>query len=141
MKWFLAFLVANMITFTYASMTLFTRLSRLSNMTFIERWLSSLREDAWVGALFIFASICDILVMAFLLYHCYLIFCGVTTNESLKFADVQAAIDSGDLRIYKRNTGYKLEHASTEDGTALADIGNIYDRGWYQNLRDLLNST
>ena len=138
MKWFLAFLSTNCITFTYATLTLFFRLQ--PDQSSVENWLRSLRSDVWTGSLFLFVGMCDILVSAFLVYHVYLVYSGLTTNESLKFDDVRQCIQSGELAIYQRGSGYMLEQKQGEKGLNLADIDNIYDFGLVGNFRALLNS-
>lgn len=157
MKWFLAFLLSNVITFTYATVTLYRVLSseRVSLLDHIasakpgslthlktgqiQTWLQVLRLDVSVGSLFLFAAICDILVASFSLYHCYLVFSGVTTNESLKLEDVKSAIASGSLAIHRDAHGKHFLGKSDRPGAvSLEEAVNIYDRGWRQNLMDVL---
>ena len=149
MKWFLAFLLANVVTFTYATVTLYNVLSELRQtlmqrvliLTGLTAWTAAIKVDVWVGSLFVFAAICDVLVFSFLVYHAYLVFSGVTTNETLKFDDVKSALETNELAIYRSASGYVLAVNNSTDSVALRDISNVYDKGWYQNFKHVFQST
>lgn len=154
MKWFLAFLATNVITFTYASFTLFLLLrqvkirhvasSHTSHGTQergIQLWLTVLRKDVLVGSLFLFVALCNVLVVAFLLYHSYLVLSGVTTNETLKFEDIRVAIDAGEVTVYAStdSEGFYLDRPGKGQAVPLKDIDNVYDKGWKQNFVNVFN--
>lgn len=147
MKWFLAFLGSNVITFTYASIVLFlhfvhirdsqsTAVSRTAQISFIQAWLVLLRSDVLVGSLFLFVCICDLLVFSFLCYHSYLVFSGVTTNETLKFEDVRVAIATGDLELYSHGKDrFCLDVAGKSGSIPWSQLENVYDEGWIKNFQ------
>ena len=144
MKWFLSFLLTNTITFSYATMTLSTIYLALrqeyladsrSELSGIHLWLYLMRLDVLKGALFLFVALCNAMVSAFLLYHLYLVFSGVTTNETLKFEDIREAIRSGELAIYSRKDGkFILDLAGKPDEVPWNKLENVYDLDWKQNL-------
>lgn len=149
MKWFLAFLASNVVTFTYATIILYAHFRKLlqnvkeddAATTFLQLWLSLLRTDVLVGSLFLFAGMCDILVTFFLVYHSYLVFSGVTTNETLKFEDIKQAIEARELDLYQRGPDqFYLDLAGKPGRVTWKELENIYDKGWKNNLRSILQS-
>jgi len=54
-----------------------------------------IQRDVGVGAVTLLASMTSPLVWGLLGYHIYLIYCGTTTNESMKWQDWQAEMDDG----------------------------------------------
>jgi palmitoyltransferase len=145
MRYFFAFLVCNIITFSYASLTMLSRMRTQRRLSYRPlSILATLRLDPWVGSLALFASICDLLVIAFLVYHLYLIWSGLTTNETLKFEDIRGALDAGDLALIVHGRQARLVRAGSSDATSgrhvkLQDMENIYDAGWYNNLMAILS--
>lgn len=147
MKWFLAFLLTNVVTFTYAAVVLYLHFSRLkfskdvdtSGISFLQSWLTLLRVDVLVGSLFLFVSLCNALVTSFLLYHSYLVFSGVTTNETLKFEDIRQAIKDGELNLYQRSKRrFYLDVAGKPDPVSWQKLENVYDQGWELNFKKIL---
>lgn len=149
MKWFLGFLLANTVTFTYASITLhqhfLTLRSTVQSAQYgggggIHLWLYLFRIDVFLGALFLFVVLCDAMVTAFLVYHAYLVFSGVTTNETLKFADVKEAIHAGEVSLYADGQGkFVLGIAGGPDPIPWTDLENVYDCGWKTNFARVLH--
>lgn len=157
MKWFLAFLLANVVTFTYATITfylLFAESKRqyqsqfydfpipedkpIVRLTGVQLWMYLLRRDVSVGSLFLFVTICDLLVTAFLLYHSYLVFSGVTTNETLKFEDIRLAIQDGQVDLYSSGDGrFYLDVAGKNNPVGWNQLENVYDQGWRKNLSNV----
>ena len=113
------------------------------------------------------------LVWGMLGYHLYLIWCGTTTNESLKWSDWQAEMDDGcafvrsmppnrqkDSRFEALWSRWPKETeqilVATQDGQLptphtnlpgegewervwkLKDVENIYDLGFWDNLKDIM---
>lgn len=153
MKWFLAFLCTNIITFTYASIVLFSHFRSLmimyqdgsssldldNNASRAAVCLALLRVDVLVGALFLFVMLCDLMVTAFLMYHSYLIFSGVTTNETLKFEDIREAIAAREIDLYSDGNGrFHINVADKSDAVAFNELENVYDEGWRTNVRKII---
>lgn len=59
--------------------------------------------DVRVGAVFLLMSMTAPLALAFLVYHTYLIWAGMTTNESAKWSDWKEDIADG--MVYKSTKG------------------------------------
>lgn len=124
-----------------------------------------------MGAVTLLCILTSPLVWGLLGYHIYLIYCGTTTNESMKWADWAA--EMGDGFVFKRKlpadrrkhdtieplrTHWPVESEQiilrTEDGLPpvgplaigvgnwervwrLADVENLYDLGFWDNLMDV----
>ncbi|KAL5598572.1 uncharacterized protein BROUX77_006406 [Berkeleyomyces rouxiae] len=58
-------------------------------------WSWGLERNTRVGAVSLLALLCSPMVWAFLFYTMFLIYCGSTTNESLKWGDWRAEIKDG----------------------------------------------
>ncbi|CCG83078.1 DHHC zinc finger domain protein [Taphrina deformans PYCC 5710] len=155
MKWFLAFLSSNSITFTYASVVLYTHFECLLSQyktgaltldsqhdaSRVAVWMALLRQDVLVGSLFLFVMLCDLMVSAFLIYHSYLVFSGVTTNETLKFEDIRQAIDAREIDLYSDGGGrFHIDIADQPDAVAFNLLENVYDEGWRTNFRRMFVS-
>ncbi|KAI1088123.1 zf-DHHC-domain-containing protein [Rostrohypoxylon terebratum] len=54
-----------------------------------------IQDDVGVGSVTLLALMTSPLVWGLLAYHVYLIYCGTTTNESMKWQDWQAEMDDG----------------------------------------------
>ncbi|KAI1141237.1 zf-DHHC-domain-containing protein [Hypoxylon sp. FL0543] len=93
-----------------------------------------IQEDVAVGSVTLLALMTSPLVWGLLAYHIYLIYCGTTTNESMKWQDWQMEMDDGcafkrslppdrikDLRYEAAWTRWPIEPVQvltrTEDGT------------------------
>ncbi len=147
MCYFLSFLCANSITFSYASATLFLFFKALrsdcthdrTSTSSVQLWLIALRKLPWLGALFLFVSICNLLVSSFLIYHLYLVFCGLTTNESLKFEDIRYAINAGEMCLYNRGDRFVLDHPGKGTEIGWNELENVYDKGWKRNICDIFS--
>lgn len=63
--------------------------------TFLNIWFVVLAADARVGVIFLLALMTAPLAMAFLLYHTYLIWAGMTTNESGKWSELKDDVADG----------------------------------------------
>jgi hypothetical protein len=58
-------------------------------------WSYGLQHSVGLGAVTMLALLTTPLVWGLLAYHMYLIYCGTTTNESMKWSDWQAEMDDG----------------------------------------------
>ncbi|KAI0887785.1 zf-DHHC-domain-containing protein [Annulohypoxylon maeteangense] len=117
-----------------------------------------IQDDVGVGSVTLLALMTSPLVWGLLAYHIYLIYCGTTTNESMKWQDWQMEMDDGcafkralpgdrvkDLRHEAAWTRWPLEPMQilirTEDG-APPDVQHApgvgeWERVW--RLRDIEN--
>ncbi|OTB09325.1 hypothetical protein M426DRAFT_315893 [Hypoxylon sp. CI-4A] len=117
-----------------------------------------IQKDVGVGSVTLLTLMTSPLVWGLLGYHIYLIYCGTTTNESMKWQDWQLEMDDGcafkrplahdrakDLRYEAAWTRWPLEPVQvlirTEDGTppdpnAPPGVGE-WERVWH--LRDIEN--
>ncbi len=126
------------------------------------RWLVLLtvgvQDDVGIGSVTLLALMTSPLVWGLLAYHVYLIYCGTTTNESMKWQDWRAEMDDGcafkralppgrarDLRTEAPWTRWPVEPVqvlvSTRDGhppaaTSGPGVGD-WERVW--KLRDVEN--
>ncbi|OKL56238.1 Palmitoyltransferase swf1 [Talaromyces atroroseus] len=159
--------------------------------TFINYWAGAVADDIRIGAIFLLAAMTVPLALGFLAYHVYLIWAGMTTNETAKWDEWKEDIADGLIYKAKRSEIYRtprprdesIEPTSqwpattdqvlimtdgapprigfsistqsntilqAEDEHAPADprfhrvetlqaIENIYDLGFWGNLRDAVN--
>lgn len=63
--------------------------------TFFNIWFVVLAADARVGVVFLLAVMTAPLALSFLVYHTYLIWAGMTTNESGKWSEVKDDVEDG----------------------------------------------
>lgn len=148
--------------------------------TFFNIWFVVLAADARVGFVFLLAIMTAPLALAFLVYHTYLIWAGMTTNESGKWSDVRDDVSDGFVfRSTKREIygttavgrtssswpGHSEQLLRFTDGDqptecsfdingviqetyagpvdrrwtrvhSMREVDNIYDLGFWDNLRD-----
>ena len=155
--------------------------------TFFNIWFVVLAADARVGVVFMLAFMTAPLAMAFLVYHTYLIWAGMTTNESGKWSELKEDVadgyvfrstwreiygttstDSfsgswpgnseqililtdgdppteGDLELLLSNNNVQNGQNGHADGPvdrrwtrvrSMKEVDNIYDLGFWDNLRD-----
>ncbi|EFQ98420.1 hypothetical protein MGYG_01450 [Nannizzia gypsea CBS 118893] len=64
-------------------------------MVFLDLWLLALTDDIQIGAITLLSLLCAPLSSAMLLYHIYLIWSGMTTNESSKWGEWRDDITDG----------------------------------------------
>lgn len=69
--------------------------SRQSWTTFLDIWSVVIATDPSVGVTFLLALMTAPLAMAFLVYHTYLVWTGMTTNESSKWSEVKEDVSDG----------------------------------------------
>lgn len=111
-------------------------------VSFHKAFLYVLQHDRVIGAIGILGSVVSLVVFVFLVYQIYLAARGITTNEAFKWEMVEDAIDRGELfkekKVYKRR--YKALESSTEEKRveSLEEIDNLYDKGFLENLRQVL---
>ncbi|KAK2811234.1 hypothetical protein FQN50_002331 [Emmonsiellopsis sp. PD_5] len=158
---------------------------------YLQFWGLAITDDIFVGSIFLMALLTTPLPSAMFLYHVYLIWSGMTTNESSKWADWRDDIVDGLVFKAKRTEIYVKKHPDadivepdilwsvkadqtlifTDDGEPprvgfrlarectsieqpedpdsavdlrwrrvknLRDVDNIYDLGFWSNLRDAL---
>ncbi|KAK7931544.1 palmitoyltransferase SWF1 [Apiospora marii] len=118
-----------------------------------------IQDDVGLGSVTMLAGLTTPLVWGLLTYHMYLIYCGTTTNESMKWQDWKAEMDDGcafkraiDTRTRPRNpnhepswTRWPVESVQalvrTEDGTPPSITSGPgtgeWERVWH--LRDVEN--
>ncbi|BFZ53952.1 palmitoyltransferase swf1 [Savitreella phatthalungensis] len=132
LRFFLLFLLANCLTIGYAAGTCWWVLCRWKEREdgrpqlpgtlspgAIERWIRVLRWDPLVGGLTILTTTGALLVIVFGLYHLYLACSGWTTNESLKFEDVTAAIDAATVWLVRRPHHLQQSHPHLQNHARL----------------------
>ncbi|KAI1387207.1 zf-DHHC-domain-containing protein [Hypoxylon trugodes] len=83
------------------SFTLFPKPTGWSWAEYLLLLTMGIQEDAGVGAVTLLAIMTSPLVWGLLGYHAYLIYCGTTTNESMKWQDWQMEMDDG--CVFKRS--------------------------------------
>ncbi|KAG5294231.1 DHHC zinc finger domain-containing protein [Histoplasma ohiense] len=159
---------------------------------YFELWGYAIADDIVVGGVFLLAMLTVLLPLAMFLYHVYLIWSGMTTNESAKWGDWRDDIADGLVFKARKSEIYPQKHPDahivepyvpwpiqvdqtlifTDDGNpprvgfslarecssitqpgdldaiadirwmrlqSLKDVVNIYDRGFWANLRDALH--
>lgn len=62
---------------------------------YLELWALSIADDIRIGAVFLLAALTTPLSAAMFCYHIYLIWAGMTTNESAKWSDWRDDIANG----------------------------------------------
>ncbi|KAJ9132147.1 Palmitoyltransferase [Pleurostoma richardsiae] len=122
-------------------------------------WSWGLQDNVGMGSVTMLALLTSPLVWGLLTYHVYLIYCGTTTNESMKWSDWKAEMDDGyvfkrkmardrvkDLRFEPEWTRWPAETQQivvrTEDGRPPAQGQDIPGEGeWIRiwSLRDVEN--
>ena len=156
--------------------------------TYFNAWGWAIAEDVRVGSVGLLALLTAPLAWGLFLYHIYLIWAGMTTNESAKWADWRD--DIGDGLVYKKEGESILITSGSQDSSiepwvdwpvrsrqivvrsvdglsplaaddseslgratnarsrmpwkrvqSLAEIENLYDLGFLDNLHDVLPST
>ncbi|GJC81325.1 palmitoyltransferase SWF1 [Colletotrichum liriopes] len=120
-------------------------------------WSWALQDNVGMGAVTLLAAMTSPLVWGLLTYTVWLIYCGTTTNESLKWSDWKAEMDDGcafkrsmpanrvkDTRFEPERTRWPLDAqqvlARTDDGMPPPDHGpgeGEWERVW--NLKDVEN--
>ncbi|KAK2004965.1 DHHC zinc finger domain-containing protein [Colletotrichum falcatum] len=120
-------------------------------------WSWALQDSVGMGAVTLLAAMTSPLVWGLLGYTVWLIYCGTTTNESLKWSDWKAEMDDGcafkrgmpanrvkDARFEPERTRWPLEAMQvltrTDDGMPPPDHGpgaGEWERVW--NLKDVEN--
>ncbi|ORY87127.1 DHHC palmitoyltransferase-domain-containing protein [Protomyces lactucae-debilis] len=142
MRFFLVFLISNIITFSYAFIVLVQILLAKREVAKASlSVLATLRLDPALGSLALFSGICNLLVFVFLFYHLYLVWSGVTTNETLKFEDVRNALHDGEIALVVRERQamlVKREVVRKNEEITLRQLNNVYDAGWLANLSSVL---
>jgi palmitoyltransferase len=113
----------------------------------------------WMGAVTLLALMTSPLVWGLLGYHLWLVYCGTTTNEAMKWADWQVEMDDGfafkrrldggrvkDVRVEPAWTRWPVEAEQvmvrTEDGKPPAKEANLPGYGEWEavwRLRDVEN--
>lgn len=108
-----------------------------------------------LAALGVFAALCAVVVWAFLCYQLSLVFRGTTTNETFKWDDLAYDIKHGEVRIpnelFELNqrtgagNGAKRRKGKSQQQsivlTSVSQINNMYHRGAWNNLKDILFPT
>jgi len=73
---------------------------------YLQFWALAIAEDLRIGGVFLLAMLTTPLPSTFFLYHLYLIWSGMTTNESAKWADWRDDINDGLVFKAKRTQIY-----------------------------------
>ncbi|GFG04454.1 spinocerebellar ataxia type 10 protein domain protein [Aspergillus udagawae] len=84
--------------------------------TWLNVWAIAIASDIRVGAIAMLAAMTAPLALAFLLYHIYLIWAGMTTNESAKWSDWKEDVADGLVFKSTRSEIYGTPF-HTDDGT------------------------
>ncbi|RHZ48834.1 hypothetical protein Glove_541g22 [Diversispora epigaea] len=82
-----------------------------SKVSYHQMALLLIHHESFLGILGIFIVLVGIVISVFLGYQFYLIFSGFTSNESLKWSDVEELIMDEELWVYDR----KIEPKSNDD--------------------------
>lgn len=90
----------------------------LTGLWFLARWyrIITLEENKPTGCLFLLCILVFVLVLAFLIEHVRYVYLGMTTNETLKWEDIEYSITDGTLFYY----------AKTKQSESL-DVHNSYN--------------
>lgn len=76
-------------------------------------WSWGLQGNVGMGSVTMLTILTSPMVWGFLVYHLWLVYCGTTTNESLKWSDLQADMDDG--LVFKRKLPRdRVKHAYIE---------------------------
>ncbi|CCH44997.1 putative S-acyltransferase [Wickerhamomyces ciferrii] len=156
-KWFYLFLIMNVIVLTYATIISFNLIQTIVNDESIgydefENFQNEL-------ILFLICGLLDIVVTWFAFESFKLVYMGMTTNEQQKWFNIHDLIHSGEL--YTDNHGQYFEYLPNDDiflGMNMNDnrpipvrkeqltlvrsteeLKNIYDLGFWDNLRERLS--
>ncbi|KAL3412098.1 spinocerebellar ataxia type 10 protein domain protein [Aspergillus fumigatus] len=86
--------------------------------TWLNVWAIAIASDIRVGAVAMLTAMTAPLAMAFLLYHTYLIWAGMTTNESAKWSDWKEDVADGLVFKSTRSEIYGNQSHSDEDTPA-----------------------
>ena len=98
-----------------------------------------------IMAIGIFTAVIGIALFGFLAYHLYLVWCGTTTNESFKWADLKDELTAREhAKVAERELQASRQQAAS--GTTQKKSGrvevvvpqNIYDNGFWRNLWEVL---
>lgn len=99
--------------------------------TLFQSLLLFLKLEPLISSLFLFSIFIIYILSAFNLHHCYLyLIKGITTNEYLKLKKLSRQLRRGEIDLYQSNNHQKITNTS--------QIINIYNKGFYHNLNDLL---
>ncbi|KAL8337614.1 hypothetical protein RB598_006492 [Gaeumannomyces tritici] len=141
--------------------------------TYFVLWAWAIQQQVELGAVGLLATLCSPLVWGLLAYNLWNVWCGVTTNESLKWSDLGEDMADGlafkrpvppgrlrDLRFEAAWTPWPVEpqqvvirsgdgnpppvegggfpgRGEWEQVWKLKDVENLYDLGFWDNLRDV----
>ncbi|EEB05871.1 palmitoyltransferase [Schizosaccharomyces japonicus yFS275] len=104
---------------------------------------NSIRLHRAMGCMFLMSFLISPIVIAFLAFELWLIYTGMTTNESQKWQDIKHLVE--DRKLYREVVNgkqrlYLLEDAppNAELLTSMSQVDNIYDKGFKQNLYSVL---
>lgn len=107
----------------------------LTGLWFLARWyrIITLEENKPTGCLFLLCILVFVLVLAFLIEHVRYVYLGMTTNETLKWEDVEYSIKDGTLFYYAKKppSGSLDDHnpynEAMADGSLNAQSGSAID--------------
>lgn len=95
------------------------RVTKQSWTTFLNIWFVVLAKDVRIGVVFLLVLMTAPLAIAFLVYHTYLVWAGMTTNESGKWSELKEDVADG------------LVFRSTKrDIHGEADLAEMSSRSW-----------
>lgn len=166
-KWFMLYLFTNINFLVYGGYLCFTALDFKSRQLNLNYW-QVIKFDEATKVTGIFVILCftfSLITLAFTLLHLRYIYLGVTTNEADKWLEIEYLIHSGLLykldtpindELYVEKAGHmgKIVYISLNSDKILIDsnqnvnlvkitsiehdIDNIYDQGFWQNLKQRL---
>ncbi|KAI8967506.1 DHHC palmitoyltransferase-domain-containing protein [Mycotypha africana] len=138
-------------------------------LTFRRAFLYVLHRDRIIGAIGILAIVVATVVFCFTVYQLYLAGRGITTNEAFKWEMIEEAIDRGEIykvvrvpasssslsdnnipsKVTSLNDTYvKKYHKNVKKNDYIKqerkvesfdEIENIYDKGFFNNLKEVFN--
>lgn len=164
-KWFMLYLISNINFLIYGGYLCYSALNFKAIEWDLGLWATIQHHDSTkvTGMFVILCFAFSIITLVFTLLHLRYIYLGVTTNEADKWSDVEYLINSGLLyklespiddeiyaeKVYLQNgTGFmslnseKLFELEGSDFVKIesieTDIDNIYDKGFWNNLKERL---
>ncbi|KAJ8605027.1 hypothetical protein MRB53_041572 [Persea americana] len=182
-RYFLALLLSLTILLTYGAWLGYTLMrprlgvrKKTGIMSYFDVWGPVIQGDVRLGAVALLAGLCMPLPLGLFVYHVYLVWAGMTTNETNKWRILQEEMADGlvfknarskEQEVHRRGTldepatdwpiaptqwiartkdgkppeqqaGSEADQGKWERCWRLRDVDNIYDLGFWDNLRDVL---
>ncbi|KAJ3214684.1 hypothetical protein HK099_006699 [Clydaea vesicula] len=129
------------------------------------QWFIIAQQEGVLPAFCVFTGLAGFVVLVFFLYQLSMVYTGKTANETFKWSDIKYAIKTGALSTWsaelkKYNQSFNAKKKPMDGGEvkknrkkmkrkddvenddiplkSIKEIKNIYDNGFFQNLKDWL---